>query len=56
MTTKEDIKRIVKDDLREHPEKRSSMQFCLACYAYGVDLNEIDKELEHEKIERDLVH
>ena len=43
--THEQIKEIVKNDLREHPEKRNNIQFCVSCSAYGVDLDEVDAEL-----------
>ena len=46
---KEEIRYFVKQDLRMHPEKRNNMQFCVACAAYGVDLDDIDKELEQDK-------
>ena len=46
--TKEEIKEIIKQDLRLHPEKRNSFQFCVACAAYGVDLLKIDEEFQKE--------
>ena len=46
----EELKEIVKHDLCQHPEKRNSLQFCVACAAYGVDLEEIDEEIKREEL------
>ena len=40
------IKEIIKQDLKVNPQKRNNMQYCISCMAYGVDLDEIDRELE----------
>ena len=43
-----DVYEIIKNDLINNPQKRNNMQFCLACYAYGIDLDQMDKELSEK--------
>ena len=54
--TREEIYKIVKNDLIRHPEKRNNMQFCVACYAYGIDLNQVDESIKKTNSEALMLH